>query len=94
METIIPSERVVTCDICGRRMNDYLDYDRNIQCILERKREKKRLFNFFRRRVTEWGNDGYLYEYRALDLCGRCYDKMVTWVKNEISKEDNENDNV
>lgn len=87
MKIVKPQETILTCDICGKKIVDYVNYNNNIRCIIVRNKLKrfKRLFSFFHKEMVDSTDYGITYKYRELDLCGECYDKMIIWVKNEIN---------
>lgn len=83
MKEVKPQETIIICDVCGKKMVDYADYNKTIRCKLKRRR---RAFSFFKKEMIDYNEFGLSYDYKELYLCGRCYDKMMGWVTNEIKK--------
>lgn len=72
MQTVIPSVRIITCDICGKEIKG-----RFIKAFYDVKVTKV-IF-------SGWGKLGF--ERIELDLCNDCRKKISNFIQNEIEKE-------
>lgn len=93
MKKTTPIKTLYYCDMCNKEISNYVDYPNNFRLRIKRKKER-RLFSFFRKDMINADNWGMEYRYNEMMICGECYDSMVKYVKEMITKKDLGDDNV
>lgn len=81
MKKVIPEKTEYYCDICGKKMVDYVSYrDTTRLKIKPIKRKRRLVFSFMRKEMIDISDSGISYRYKELLVCGECYDKMIDFI--------------
>lgn len=86
MKKIIPEKIEYYCDICGKKLVDYVSYEDTARLKIKPACERKSMLSFFRKEMIDINECGISYHYKELLVCGDCYDKMIEFVKENINR--------